>query len=545
MQAKKAFLLQPEWIAAVLITVAATVLHFIHWSHVGGLWRDEVNTVNLAGRHSLAEMQKDSFPVLMPLTLRAWIITGLGNSDSMVRFYGLLVGLGILAALWISNWKICQAPPLFSLVLLGLNSTLFFVADSLRPYGLGTLLAVALTASSFRFVQQPSNSRALWFALFAILAVQTLYHNVVLVAGLCLGAWAVCWRRKDLRAAIQTLFVAAIAAMSLLPYAHGLASFGTGSQVLRTGVNLPRFFASYHDTLGYPRSGYIYIWAFLYVAIVFCAVAGRKSVPLTPADGPEPPKNDLSLFAAIVLTVLAVGFPIFFWRSQMPMESWYLLPLMACAVVCFDVVLSFRKVLLRAALLVFVVVTVSFSIPSTARISKFHFSSMDIYAARLSGQVTPKDYIIVVPWFLGITFDHYFKGVTPWDTLPPLSDHSVHRFDLVQSQMENTNAIAPVLRQIAKTLQSGHRVFILADTGWMWVPKPGTIAPAALPPAPLKDSGWSDRPYTRVWAAQVASFLSDHSTEFGQLKRLSPERFVAEDMNAFVASGWQTNSSAH
>lgn len=545
MQARKA-LFQPEWIAAVLVTAAIIALHFYYWLHVGGLWRDEVNLVNLSARHSLAEMEKDSFPLLMPLAFHTWMAIGLGNSDLNLRLFGLLIGLGILAALWISGWKIRRAPPLLGLVLLGLNSTLIFFGDSLRAYGLGSLLALALTASAFRFLQKPTVSRAVWLGLFAILSVQTLYHNVVLVAAICFGAWAVCWRRKDTRGALQILFVAIISAASLVPYVHTLVSTSNTSDVIRTGVELWRFFTSYNDTLGYPVSGYYCFWVLFYIVIVFsaCACLLRKSEAPT-ETGISCSKGDLCLFAAVTLTLAVIGFPVFFWRAQMPMQSWYVLPFMASAAVCLDAVRPARQGILRVVLMIFVIVTSYFSLKKTSGQLAQHFSDVDLYAEQLAANAAPKDYILVWPWHYGITFNHYFKGQTPWDTLPPISDHSTHRFDLVQLQMQNTNAIAPVLRQIAQTLQSGHHVWILAANGWMWIPQRGTTPPATLPPAPLKDSGWADGPYTRVWAAQVACFLSDHSTQFGKLKDLSTGRFITEDMNAFVASGWHTNSSAH
>jgi hypothetical protein len=155
---------------------------------------------------------------------------------------------------------------------------------------------------------------------------------------------------------------------------------------------------------------------------------------------------------------------------------------------------------------------------------------------------TPRDYIIVVPWHWGITFNYYFKGATPCDTLPPITDHSAHRFDLVQKQLKNTNAIAPIFRQITQTLQSGHRVWILANTGWMGVPGPGRHPPASLSAAPLPDTGWADWPYTRVWTSQIACFLSDHS-DFAQMQVVSAGRYITEDMQLFGATGWTTNSA--
>jgi hypothetical protein len=545
MNPEKAFWRRPEWIVAVLLTAAAVALHLHFWLHIGGLWRDEVNQVNISGRHSFAEMEQDSFPILMPLIVHVWLALGLGNNDSNLRLIGLLVGLGILAALWISTWKARRSPPLLALALFGLNSSLIFFGDSLRAYGLGSLLAAALTASAFVFLQQPSTARAAWLALAAILSVQVLYNNAVLVAAICFGAWTVCWRRKDGHAALQILLVAALSAASLLPYAQNLIAGAGTASVLRTGVKLSRFFASYSDTLGFPFSQYIYVWTLFYAAIVFCACAGLWLAAKTPGQTDGRDSNaDLNLFAAVALTLAVVGFPIFFWRAQLPMQSWYVLPLMASAVVCFDVTLLFRHRIWRAVVLVFVVVTAGYSFTETNKLLDGHFSDVNLYAEKLTANAAPKDYIVVEPWLFGITFDHYFKGATPWDTLPPLPDHATHRFDLIKLQIQNTNAIAPVLQKIAQTLQSGHRVWILADKDWFGIPGPGQGPPPSLPPPPLPETGWADWPYTRVWAAQMACFISSHSTQFGKLQDLSTERFITEDMDAFVASGWKTNSIA-
>ena len=549
MQAKKSLLLQPEWIIAILLTAAAVLLHLFFWLHVGGLWRDEVNQVSISARHSFEEMARDSFPVLMPLTVHAWTAAGLGGSDLGLRTLGLLAGLGILAALWISNWKIRRAPPLLGLALFALNSSLIFWGDSLRAYGLGSLLAAALTASAFVFLKQPSTSRAAWLALFAILSVQFLYNNAVLVAAVCFGGWAVCWHRKDKRAALQILIVAVVSAVSLLPYMQNLIATSTNSVVLRSGVDLTRFFASYSNTLGYPFSGYTYCWLGLYISVLISArvVFHKKTeIPATTdsqASTDTARTGDLNLFAAVTLTLATIGFPIFFWRAQLPMQSWYLLPFMASVVVCFDaVLLRRRRLIYRVVLLLFTVVTACCSFRNTSQLLAGHFSNVDIYARTLGANAKPNDYIIVDPWLFGITFDHYFKGATPWDTLPRLSDHSTHRFDLVQQQMQNTNAIAPVLRQIAQTLQSGHRVWILAPKDSIGVPERDTKPPPTLPPAPLPDTGWAEEPYANVWTAQTLCFIANHSTQFGKLQALSRDHFITEDMDAFVASGWSTNS---
>ena len=95
-------LCQPEVVAALVLSLVALGLHIIFLNRAGGLWRDEVNTVNLAGHSSLGAMVRDSFPVLMPLLVHGWTAVGLGDSDLGLRALGMLIGLGLLAALWVS-----------------------------------------------------------------------------------------------------------------------------------------------------------------------------------------------------------------------------------------------------------------------------------------------------------------------------------------------------------------------------------------------------------------------------------------------------------
>ena len=122
----------PDWLAAVLVTLAIIGLHLFFLFHAGGFWRDEVNVINLAGSHSLSFMARDSFPVLMPLLIKGWAALGLAGSDLKVRLLGSVIGLGLTGALWLAAWTTRRTPPLLSLILLGLNGTGIFWGDSLR-----------------------------------------------------------------------------------------------------------------------------------------------------------------------------------------------------------------------------------------------------------------------------------------------------------------------------------------------------------------------------------------------------------------------------
>ena len=528
------------WLAAILMTVAAVWLHFYFLFHAGGLWRDEVQVVNLAGRHSLSDMARDSFPALMPLLICGWSALGLGQSDLGLRLLGVLIGLGIPAALWAAAWT-ARRPPLLSLALVGLNSMVIFYGDSLRGYGLGCVFIMLAAGAAWAFLKKPTWARAGILAAAAILSVQALYQNAVLLAAVCFGAWVVCWRRKNFRAAVKIFLAGLAAAASLLPYWSSISTLPKTSALLRMGFYPAIAFGNFDSIVSFPLPQYLYVWEFLVLAVVgfgiaaiWRAVSAKSAAP----DGGALP-DDLPLFAAATLLAALAGFIGFLWYAALPTQPWYFLPLAALLAVCFDFgvpVVSLPR-LLRAALFGLIAATALIAAPFAQRDLNWHFTNVDRLARQLAGEAAPQDFIIVTPWYCGITFERYFKASTPWQTLPPLADHSRHRYDLVQEQMKTPNALRPVFEKIAATLQSGHRVWVV---GHVQIPEPGTPLPGDLPPPPLENYGWSDLPYSARWAAQAAGFLENHSLQFERMDHETNSNVRDyEDLQLFKASGWK------
>ncbi|HEU5395857.1 MAG TPA: hypothetical protein VFV81_01730, partial [Verrucomicrobiae bacterium] len=257
-----------EWALATALTVAIVCGHVYFWRHVGGFWRDEVNTFNLASRPSLAAMAQDSFPVLMPLLLHGWMALGLDRTDAEVRLLGFGVGLGILAAIWFAGWKIHRSPPLLLLALLGANATLIVYGDALRAYGLGSLFILLAVTGAIAFLRKPSWARAMGLALLFVLSVQTLYHNAILVGAICAGAMAVCLRQRNGKGVVQIFAAGTIAAMTLLPYVPMLIGARDTAAVVRTGATFSRLYGKFSDCLGFPFQFYILIWVLLALATV-------------------------------------------------------------------------------------------------------------------------------------------------------------------------------------------------------------------------------------------------------------------------------------
>ncbi len=597
----------PAWCVAVPVTVVAVGLHFYFLFHAGGFWRDEVNLINLAGLHSLRAMSADSFPVFMPLLIRFWEIIGLGKTDAGLRLLGALIGLGLPAALWLMAWKFRRSPPLAGLALLALNGTVIVFGDSLRAHGLGSLLILLTAAAAGWFLQKTSWKRAAVWAALSVLSVQTLFQNAVFIFAICAGAWAVCARQKNIRAAFKVFLVGLAAAVSLLPYLTNFISLNVGASSLRTGISPTRLLATFDAAIGFPIEQSRWLWFIFAVTILVLGVAAifprpkmagklavvKKILParwttllvaliaatgflwfsVMPAnrwwfflllaaavamlDGSQHPpteaettaptatqiensvcSGDWSLFAGTTLLVAVVGFAGFLWYAALPTEPWYFIPLLALAAGCFEIGLPARGHA-RAAVWGFSVVTAVIAcvvIFSDQKMVNWRFTNLDLLCPQLAAEAAPGDFIIVSPWYCGITFQRYFKSDVRWETVPPLADHAFARYDLIHEQMQKTEVTRPLIEQAEEALRAGHRVWLV---GMMAVPAPGETPPTDLPSPPLKFSGWSDRPYTETWVLQVNQFLSNHSHEFKMVFETPNGNLnFMENVQLYRVEGW-------
>lgn len=539
-QMKKDYLLRAEWILTALLIAAAVGLHVIFLIHAGGLWRDEVNLVNLATAPSISSLTNDSFPVLMPLLVRIWTATGGGDTDLGLRVLGMCIGVSWLGTMVWTAWQLRRSPPLLGLVLVGLNCTVIVYGDSLRAYGLGSLLIVFTAGATWMLIQKPTYLRLALASTAMILSVQTLFPNAIFVAALGGGAWAVCWRHRDWRTAGKVLLAGMLAALSLLPYLGKIVAVAGVGSGLRSGFQPDIIMFNLATTAGFPTAMYLKIWeGFILVAIVAALISlGRARLKPIAADNLG---IDLSLFAGVALVLGLPSFGIFLWWAELPTQTWYFLPVLAFVAMCLDAGLPTLHRTVRAGLFGFAVLTAFMGILLSEQTVRFRMTNVDLLACRLTAEAGPQDYVIVTPWMCGITFDRYFQSPPAWTTLPPLADHKLHRYDLIHVQIQNTNAIDPVLERIETTLRAGHRVWVV---GWMDIPKLEDPLPGTLPPAPRPYTGWSEMPYARNWASKVAYLLRHHCRQFEVVDTPPPWRINSnENVQLLTASGWESRVS--
>ena len=206
---------------------------------------------------------------------------------------------------------------------------------------------------------------------------------------------------------------------------------------------------------------------------------------------------------------------------------------MAFVVVCLDVVLSSSSKWLSSLLAMVALVAAAIAYPVGLPEMKCRQTNMDQIATRLNKEAASGDYIIVHPWYCGVSFARYYQGTAPWTTLPQLDDHQVHRYDLLKIKMQMEDPLQPVLEKVSATLQSSHRVWIVG-----WIPldeKP----PPYLRPAPNDRWGWLDGPYSQVWGAQIGYFIVTHASRRGIFPIPSANCVNSfENLPVLLVTGW-------
>jgi hypothetical protein len=152
-----------------------------------------------------------------------------------------------------------------------------------------------------------------------------------------------------------------------------------------------------------------------------------------------------------------------------------------------------------------------------------------VAALGLERAARPGDLVIVTPWYLGISFDRYYRGDARWTTLPPLADHAFARYDLLMRRMASESPIDAALGRVEETLLAGGSVWVVRSLPVL----PRGRPPLALPPAPGGPGGWRSMPYNWAWTQQLDALLHARAATRARL-RLEGEAAVSPFERVFV-----------
>jgi len=519
-----------EFVVAILLT--ATVLFFlaIRATHAGALWRDESATLQLAQMSTIHEItsnfEHEAFPVPFPLLVRGYAAI-FGATDASLRWFGFIVGFALVAAAWFNSRSIRDRGPVLFLTLFCLNAAFLLWGTSLRGYGLGCvflILTIGLTASAIR---KPTVGNAIGATVAAIGSVQFMINAVPLIAAIAGAAILAFAIEKQFRLAAVVCTCGAISAFSFAPYVHSYLG------------------ADWNVVLKYPTD-FVSLWQKLQLSLqehsLFAAMLWYAAVPLIIIGAVwQWPilRREKSADAPILLFLIAAGvFSILAYYAFLKILSyatrpWYYLPLLCAVAGAIDLIggILSRVQWFRIARLLLAAVALAILPFQLWTVAHQRLTDIDILARKLEQEAAPNDLIVINPWHFVPSFYRYYHGSTPWITVPTMSEHRIHRYDLMKSKMLQADPLSDVRSAIQQTLQSGHRVWIVGGA------RPLDPNMPRLGPAPNPYFGWAG--YMSYWSMEIGSFLNEHAAS-GQVV-IEPMSNVndGENVPLLVADGWK------
>lgn len=521
----------------LFLTTGAIGLHLAYYAHAGALWRDEVNSVNLATLPSLEEVvanrHLDTFGLPWIALLHGWTSLGLGDSDAGLRRFGLLLGLTLLPTLWWSARRLGLDAPLASLLLYAMSPSVIVYGDSLRGYGAGAVALLWCLGSVWALLSWPTPIRFALAQLSALLAVQTYFPNAILLAALCAGAAAVCARRRTWKLLLGVAGLGLVAAMSMAvnrAWIENAFQIGALEQQSPSLLHLLRVFRAA------PAAGI----ATLDVAWIAAGVLAMVGCGRAMWAGQESDR-DRAIFAATASAVALAGY--FFYLhdiARLPTQYWYYLSLLALlALACevgLDLLVGHRRWALWARLAIVAILALPVA-RGVAQAVAVRMTNLDRVAQGLAAAAGPRDLIVVVPWVAGITFQRYWQGGAPWITVPDFDDHRFHLHLALKEKMRlGDEGIAGELERVERTLREGGRVWLV---GQPLLPA-GDEPPPRLLPAPKAATGWRAAPYLNGWEAQLGAMLQRRSRVVRRVELPDPGPVNAwENLPVFVIEGWR------
>ncbi len=517
-----------KWVPRILILTALIVPRLLAYSSAGGLWRDEVHSVNMATLPAddlFFVLTNDSIPACWQSLLRSWIAV-FGSTDASVRVLGMLIGLATIPAMWWSARQFGVQFPWWMMVLMGLDPSLIVYGGEVRGYGLGIFAFLILLGVSWRALQKPTVWR--WMALIvtALFAVQSSFTNCFLLFATFVACGVVAVRRGRFAVCIGFGLIGMLAATSMVPYA--LFVFPRLSKVINivhdpVPRSLPvKIFRQTYKWGGYTRG---LLWA----AIGLIGFTGLlQRLFFWPAKRPEQTREDQDLVTFLVpfFWVGTTGFWFYMYFLGVQTAPWYHLPWMTLLAVTTELSMGLwfrqqprrdslifsletpeqlitkftigkpQQEMLLMGLILFSSAAILYEvIPRVC----YRLTTIDLIARDLSEVVGPDDLVVVTPWYVGISFGRYYDGPAAWTNLPNV-DHIDHHL-AYQEQKERVmplptaDGIQEELKKIEETLAKGGKVWWVGPLNLL----PPGREPLTLAGAPDPKYGWSEAAYLTSW----------------------------------------------
>jgi len=472
--------------------------------HAGPLWRDEASSVNFSNVPTVSQMwdnfRFDNFPPLFAFVLRGFGELGF-NSDISYRILGLAISVLVLGAIWIGTWLLAKRPPLVALAMFAINPLAIKTDGAVRPYGLGYAFLILTIALIYKYARQP---RKLWFILACVagvLSVQTLYQSAFFIGAAIFAVLIDALAQKQRRVAAMAILIGCIAACSLAINAPHLLHdwsktkwVGQSSfEISKIDVTWQMLASAFWRAVSTQSIVGAWLWCAIAVAVFVLGLRNQRARPFV-----------LSLVFGIVIYLCFLRF------SGLHAQSWYFLIVMAVSALWLEgIAATFAQKTIRQGMLVAALLAAVVAAPAALDVVRTRSTSIDLIAQTLRQKATGKDVVLTMPWYYGVTLGRYYDH-QKFTTVPPLSDISIHRYDLVQRAMETPEPIAGLMRDMEQSLRNGGTVWTIGE-----IISPDNPGQAPMLPTYTPGNGYSDSDYLTSWSMQIADFLARHGNHFG------------------------------
>jgi hypothetical protein len=519
-----------ELLAAIALSLWIFFLHGLFLFHAGPLWRDEVGTIDFASFPTLSDiwrnLQYDNFPPLFVGVARVWTLAGL-SADFSYRLLGFLIGAGTLGVFWFGARACGAGVPLLALALYAVNPLAVRVGDSMRPYGLGFALNLLALTLIWRFVENPRARTWFWATLPAVLSVHCLYQSAFFLAAFCLAGCAVALGRRQWKTAAQTVAIGGVSALSLLPYWGNISKARDWQGTNVHPVRLHEIGSTLAKALNASGPWLVWFWAGLALLAVGTALVLAIRARAW---------KMIYFGAALVAATLCYG--LFLQKIGLQQRTWYFLILLGPVALAIEVILAgLAAPAMRLGRACLALLLAASSIPACYAGVQIRQSNADLVAETLRRQAGPGDLVLVSPWYYGVALQRYYTN--HFDTVPPMTEHRIHRYDLMKKQMLAENPIGPLLEQARQTLRSGHVFWVAGDFSFPPAGQPQPLLP------PYREDMVMDVPgahYWSSWMFQFSQMVQSHSTSGFQVELSVPGAAAInkeEDMLLLQFSGWK------
>jgi hypothetical protein len=434
----------------LLLAASALFLNLFFFRHAGPLWRDELVSLHTSQVpfHALLErMQFDSYPAFWLLVVRTWVAC-FGFHLQTLRLLGLLTGIALLVMIFITLRELGLRVPMLAIALGAATVTTIRYGDSLRAYGFSAVVGLLSLTLIHRTLRKPSAASFALAALASLASVHTTYYNCLLLLACCAGGLAAHASLGRLRDGLKLFAIGAVCATSMLIYLPTWRAVARWSDVTRYDVDLPWLWHKFGEAV--PLTDRVWIALFILACgiAIACIVKNVRRVDM--------------LFCSTTLVLLAAVHLAFLWTLRYLMQPWYFLLPLVVAAVLIDAIMAIafeqdaRLQLVRGVAAI-AITALTFTL--TLSMLTMRSTNIDRIAAVVAQQAAPSDLIVIYPWYLGVSFNTYYRGRAAWQTLPPIADQSVQRYDDAKIAMTHPEREDVLLARVAETLRRGDRVW--------------------------------------------------------------------------------------